>query len=229
MHSNSPSCIKRWFGKGFTGIPGSWHRKLRFSLAAWCGISSVYLINKNQRQDSRSFGHVLVHFHAGCQETACSVILMHLQDAVRGPALLILLGLAGSAVPSGVLLPTMRLRLRLDFVYILFDFISFHQLADLNNISYSHCLQSPVRSWKQYWPPMVESQPPRREIYWNWTDRGNASCEANFQELFLSQALIWEGSLGQTSTEAEMEVPECSWMHSSCRDSSRLLWYFRSK
>lgn len=121
-----------------------------------------------------------------------------------------------------------RLRLHLNFVF-LFYFISSYQLADLNNIASSHCRQAPVMHWKQSWPFLVERKPPKERNYWNWTDWRNTSYEANFQELFLSQALIWEGSLGQTSTETEMEVPECSWMPSRYRDSSRLLWYSSSK
>ena len=102
VHPGSPSCIKRWLGKGFTGIPRSWHRKLRFCLALWCGISSAYLINKNQRRDSRALGHKPVQFLSGCQEAACHVTLMRLQDHVQDPASLIPLNLAWSAALSTV-------------------------------------------------------------------------------------------------------------------------------
>jgi hypothetical protein len=38
-------------------------------------------------------------------------------------------------------------------------------------------------------------------------DLGKAPCKANFQELFLSQALIWEGSLGVRALRVRYEFP----------------------
>ena len=65
------------------------------------GFNLHFLIDKNQRQDSRSLGHEPVHFHRGCQEAACGVTLMPSQDPVRRAVSGITLGLAGSALLAG--------------------------------------------------------------------------------------------------------------------------------
>lgn len=98
----------------------------------------MYLISKNQRQDSRSLGHKWVQFHAGCQEAACPVTLKRSQDPVREPASRIASGLARSAALSSVVCQQAEGAFELGFHFISSHLISLHQLANLNTIAWCH-------------------------------------------------------------------------------------------
>lgn len=189
-----PSYIKRWSGKASLGFL---EVHIEFSgFASLCDVGfnqSIWSVRIKGRTQGL-WGCEPERFHRGGQQAAGRV-----PWASAGPASP-LASLSWSAILSCVWFRlgwgcTITL---FAFYIILFYFISSCQHADIHH----HFVPLSGNGGLLWWRVST----PRWEVYWNWTDQGNASCEANFQELFLSQASIREDSVGPTSTAAQMCV-----------------------